>query len=105
MIPLLQGARQQGLAELRRCTQMLIGNRTLMDAFMSSVEEFVCSASFSQAVAAARKGAKGTRQMAAALGRASYVGQDRFVEEGGIPDPGALRVVSISRAPEERLGA
>ncbi|KAF5022478.1 hypothetical protein F66182_5450 [Fusarium sp. NRRL 66182] len=92
---LIQQALQGGLDELCRYTPARIGHRTLMDALIPFVKAYALENSLKAALSEARKGAESTRQMAAALGRASYVGQDRFDEEGGIPDPGALGVVSI----------
>ncbi|KAF4343892.1 dihydroxyacetone kinase 2 [Fusarium beomiforme] len=91
----IQKALQGGLDELCRYTPARIGHRTLMDALIPFVKNYALDGSLKAALAEARKGAESTRQMVAALGRASYVGQDRFDEEGGIPDPGALGVVSI----------
>lgn len=94
---LIQQALQSGIEELSKYTPARIGHRTLMDALMPFVATYAESNSLETAIAAARKGAEATRKMTAALGRASYVGQARFDEEGGIPDPGALGVVSILR--------
>lgn len=94
---------QSGLDELCRYTPARIGHRTLMDALIPFINTFATSKTLETAIAEAHKGAEGTRQMAAALGRASYVGQDRFDEEGGIPDPGALGVVSILRGVDNAL--
>ncbi|KAH7131499.1 Dak1 domain-containing protein [Dactylonectria estremocensis] len=103
---LIRAALQSGLDELCRYTPARIGHRTLMDALIPFVAAFSraeAPSSLESAVADARAGAEGTRNMAAALGRASYVGQDRFDDEGGIPDPGALGVVSILRGVEAAL--
>ncbi|KPM34506.1 Dihydroxyacetone kinase 2 [Neonectria ditissima] len=101
---LLGPALQGGLDELCRYTPARIGHRTLMDALIPFVSAFNADGRpLGSAIADARAGAEGTRQMAAALGRASYVGQDRFDDEGGIPDPGALGVVSILRGVEAAL--
>ncbi|RFN44457.1 dak2-dihydroxyacetone kinase [Fusarium flagelliforme] len=89
---LIQEALQSGLDELCRYTPARIGHRTLMDALIPFVKNYTLDGSLKSALAEARKGAESTRQMTASLGRASYVGQDRFDEEGGIPDPGALGV-------------
>ncbi|KAF9767327.1 hypothetical protein IL306_000117 [Fusarium sp. DS 682] len=91
----IQKALQGGLDELCRYTPARIGHRTLMDALIPFVKNYALDGSLQAALVGACKGAESTRQMVAALGRASYVGQDRFDEEGGIPDPGALGVVSI----------
>lgn len=100
---LIKKSLQGGLEELCRYTPARVGHRTLMDALIPFVNAYAGEGSLEAAIAEARKGAEGTRKMAAALGRASYVGQDRFDEEGGIPDPGALGVVSILRGVEEVL--
>ncbi|CAG7555353.1 unnamed protein product, partial [Fusarium equiseti] len=100
---LIQEALQSGLDELCRYTPARIGHRTLMDALIPFVKNYTLDGSLKGALAEARKGAESTRQMAASLGRASYVGQDRFDEEGGIPDPGALGVVSILEGLSEGL--
>ncbi|UPL03744.1 hypothetical protein LCI18_014678 [Fusarium solani-melongenae] len=100
---LIKKSLQGGLEELCRYTPARVGHRTLMDALIPFVNAYAGQDSLEAAIAEARKGAEGTRKMAAALGRASYVGQDRFDEEGGIPDPGALGVVSILRGVEEVL--
>ncbi|RBQ77129.1 hypothetical protein FVER14953_10244 [Fusarium verticillioides] len=91
----IQQALQSGLDELCRYTPARIGHRTLMDALIPFVKNYSLDGSLRAALVEARKGAESTQQMVAALGRASYVGQDRFDEEGGIPDPGALGIVSI----------
>ncbi|KAF4960649.1 hypothetical protein FGADI_818 [Fusarium gaditjirri] len=91
----IQQALWSGLDELCRYTPARIGHRTLMDALIPFIKNYSTDGSLKAASAEARKGAESTRQMVATLGRASYVGQDRFDEEGGIPDPGALGVVSI----------
>lgn len=93
---LIQRALQGGLDELCRYTPARVGHRTLMDALIPFVAAYA-DGHLEDAIDAAAKGAASTKKMAAKLGRASYVGQDRFDEEGGIPDPGALGVVSILR--------
>lgn len=97
-IPMLMGeALKDGLEELCKFTLARQGHRTLMDALIPFLHTFGKDQDFDQAFQAAQKGCERTRNMEAALGRASYVGKDRFVENGGIPDPGALGVVSILR--------
>ncbi|KAF5973769.1 regulatory for the arginine catabolic pathway [Fusarium coicis] len=94
----IQQALQSGLDELCRYTPARIGHRTLMDALIPFVKNYSLDGSLKAALVEARKGAENTRQMVAALGRASYVGQDRFDEEGGIPDPGALGIPTTVKA-------
>lgn len=67
-----------------------------MDALIPFVEA-VQNTSLQNAYQEARNGADATRAMEAVLGRASYVGKEIFTEQDGIPDPGALGVVSVLR--------
>lgn len=96
-------ALEEGLEELYKFTLARQGQRTLMDALIPFVNIFSRDRNFQEAFQAAQKGCEGTRTMEASLGRASYVGKDRFVENGGIPDPGALGVISILRGLERAL--
>ena len=94
----LAEALQSGLTELCKYTSARVGSRTLMDALIPAVEALHKNAQDLQgAVAAARSGAESTRGMDAKLGRASYVAKEQLGSEaeGGVPDPGALGVVSI----------
>lgn len=94
---LIAAALRSGLTELCKYTSARKGHRTLMDALIPFVEVFEESCDLVKAGAAAKKGAEGTRELKAALGRASYVGSELFEAEGGIPDPGALGLVSVVR--------
>ncbi|KAK4106416.1 Dak1-domain-containing protein [Parathielavia hyrcaniae] len=93
----LAEALRMGLAELCRYTSARVGFRTIMDALIPFVEAFHESPeSLSEAVAAACIGAEKTTRMDAKLGRASYVTKEQLnSEKEGLPDPGALGVVSI----------
>jgi triose/dihydroxyacetone kinase / FAD-AMP lyase (cyclizing) len=91
---LLSGSLQDALDELCKYTLARQGHRTLMDALIPFVET-LGKDGFAAAYEQARLGAEGTKSMKAAMGRASYVGAEVFAENGGIPDPGALGVVSI----------
>jgi triose/dihydroxyacetone kinase / FAD-AMP lyase (cyclizing) len=86
---------QYGLAELCKYTSARKGHRTLMDALIPFVDTFAETRDLGQARKAALEGAESTKVMAALLGRASYVAKEQFDCEGGIPDPGALGVVSV----------
>ena len=89
---------QHGLSELCRYTSARVGSRTLMDALIPAVEALHANADdLAAAVVAARTGAESTKRMDAKLGRASYVAKEQLSaeKEGGVPDPGALGVVSI----------
>jgi dihydroxyacetone kinase len=94
---LVAEALQQGLSELCRYTSARVGSRTIMDALIPFVETLhEKPGDLRAAVAAASAGAEKTRRMEAKLGRASYVAKEQLsLEEDGIPDPGALGVVSV----------
>jgi dihydroxyacetone kinase len=88
-------ALQHGLTELCKYTSARIGHRTLMDALIPFVETYSEACNLEQARNAASEGAEGTRVLEAKLGRASYVAKEQFNRLGGVPDPGALGVVSV----------
>ncbi|KAK4033253.1 dihydroxyacetone kinase [Parachaetomium inaequale] len=94
---LVAEALQQGLDELCKYTSARVGSRTIMDALIPFVETLHENPEdLGAAVAAASVGAERTRRMDAKLGRESYVAKDQLdLEEEGIPDPGALGVVSV----------
>lgn len=88
----------KGLEDLFKFTTAREGHRTLMDTLIPFVTTFSNTGQdFDAAFEAARQGCEKTKVMEALLGRASYVGKGRFEENGGIPDPGALGVLSILR--------
>ncbi|KAH8679521.1 Dak1 domain-containing protein [Tricladium varicosporioides] len=91
----LAEALQSGLVELCRYTGARKGHRTLMDALIPFIEMFSKTLNLKKAVKSASEGAENTREMGAFFGRASYVAKEQFKKEGGIPDPGALGVVSV----------
>jgi dihydroxyacetone kinase len=86
-----------GLAELCKYTSARVGSRTILDALIPFVEAlYEKPEDTGAAVAAARAGAEKTRRMDAKLGRASYVTKEQLnSEKEGVPDPGALGVVTI----------
>ncbi|OBU00123.1 hypothetical protein VE01_01890 [Pseudogymnoascus verrucosus] len=88
-------ALNSGVAQLCRYTSARKGHKTLMDALIPFTEAFASGSSLEAAVMEARNGAEATRKLDAVLGRASYVGKEIFEVEGGIPDPGAMGVVSV----------
>ena len=100
----IYSALNTGLCELYKYTLARKGNRTLMDALIPFVETLQQTGRLADGYSAARSGAESTRLMHAAMGRASYVGSDVFAQHGGIPDPGALGVVSVIRGIIEALG-
>jgi dihydroxyacetone kinase len=100
----LSSALQEGLIELCRYTAARKGHKTLMDALFPFVESFAETLDFGKAIELANEGAGGTRTLDAVLGRASYVSKDNFEREGGVPDPGALGVVTCLRGIQKALG-
>lgn len=91
-------ALSKGLENLFKFTTAREGHRTLMDTLIPFVTTFSNTGQdFDAAFEAAQQGCEKTKVMEALLGRASYVGKTRFEENGGIPDPGALGVLSILR--------
>lgn len=93
---MIAGALQQGLKELCKYTSARVGGRTMMDALIPFVETLASANNLKTAVDAAVQGADKTRKMDALLGRASYVAKEQFsLEEGGLPDPGALGIVAL----------
>lgn len=92
----IRSALKSGLEELYKYTLARKGHRTLMDALIPFVES-IQNQNLREAYLEAKKGADGTVNMGAAMGRASYVAKEILGEEGGVPDPGALGVVSVIR--------
>lgn len=96
MLALISRALQHGLLELYQYTYARRGHRTLMDALIPFVETLAKDdLDLKKACTAAADAAEGTRFLSATFGRASYVNKDQFDKESGIPDPGALGVVSV----------
>lgn len=91
----LAATANQAYADLCKYTNARPGDRTLMDALGPFVEKWKESGDVVAALEAAWSGSEGTRELVAKFGRASYVGQEEFDKEGGIPDPGALGVASL----------
>ncbi|OBT85647.1 hypothetical protein VE02_05804 [Pseudogymnoascus sp. 03VT05] len=91
----IRAALSSGVAQLCRYTAARKGHKTLMDALIPFTETFASGSSLEAAVMEARNGAEATWKLDAVLGRASYVGKEIFEGEGGIPDPGAMGVVSV----------
>jgi dihydroxyacetone kinase len=65
-----------------------------VDALAPAVAELARGGTFAQAARAAAEGARGTAELLARRGRASYVG-DRA---RGVPDPGAVGVALLFQA-------
>ncbi len=82
-------AGKDALERLQTYTTATTGDKTLLDALIPFVEALVGGKSLALAVSAAQKGAEGTKDMNAGLGRATYVAEK---EGKGVPDPGAVGV-------------
>lgn len=80
---------------LFKYTKARIGGRTLVDTLQPFVDTLHNTGDLAAAVAAAKKSCEATRQLQAKFGRASYVDDDDFKAEGGIPDPGAVGLLAI----------
>ncbi|KAI9840754.1 MAG: hypothetical protein M1837_001328 [Sclerophora amabilis] len=79
-------ALQHSMGSLAKYTPAQPGDRTLVDALYPFVETLTESGDVQKAAEAARKGAEGTKDMKASLGRTVYVGGEEW---HGVPDPGA----------------
>ncbi|MGZ8177263.1 dihydroxyacetone kinase family protein [Williamsia sp. SKLECPSW1] len=88
----LVGTLRTGVVEALRRIQELggaqVGDNTLVDALSPAADALAAGSSLSVVASAAADGAESTRELVAARGRASYVG-DRA---RGVVDPGALVV-------------
>ncbi|KAH8596905.1 Dak1 domain-containing protein [Bisporella sp. PMI_857] len=95
---ILSIAAGRALKDLFRYTRARKGSRTMMDVLIPFIENISSDPSgLTEALEAARQGMESTKKMKALFGRASYVDQGIFEreEEGGIPDAGALGLLSI----------
>lgn len=99
---LAEGA-TEGLAAIQRVGEARVGDKTLVDALSPAVDALRSLApdtgldkAFEAAATAAVDGARGTRDIRARRGRASYVG-DHAV---GVPDPGAVTIGLLFGASE-----
>jgi len=96
---IIAAAGAQALTELYKYTHARQGSRTLMDVLIPFIEKISSNPSAPQeALEAAIRGMEAAKKMAASFGRASYVNAGVFQEEGGIPDAGALGLLSILSA-------
>lgn len=102
---LLADALAQSLGELCTYTSARQGSRTIMDALIPFVKTLHQDPhDLAAAISAARAGAEQTRRMDAKLGRASYVTKEQFESvKDGVPDPGAMGVVSVLEGIEAGL--
>ncbi|WP_067669191.1 dihydroxyacetone kinase subunit DhaL [Nocardia miyunensis] len=99
---LAEGA-AEGLAAIQRVGEAQVGDKTLVDALSPAVDALRSLPSdtgvdeaFQAAATAAVDGARGTRDIRARRGRASYVGDHAI----GVPDPGAVTIGLLFGASE-----
>ncbi|MEU0497568.1 dihydroxyacetone kinase subunit DhaL [Mycobacterium sp. NPDC006124] len=77
-----------GLAAITRVGEAEVGDRTMVDALAPAVETLSRTEDLAAAADAAAAGARGTADLRARMGRASYLGE----RAKGEPDPGAMGV-------------
>lgn len=83
-----------GVARIREVGGAAPGDSTMVDALQPAADALLAFGELGAAVAAARVGAEGTAALRPSLGRSSYLG-DRAV---GVPDPGAVAIVTVLEA-------
>ncbi|KAK6205420.1 Dak1 domain-containing protein [Scheffersomyces amazonensis] len=76
-------------------TRARTGGRTLVDVLQPFIDELYKSKDLSAALTKAHEGRDNTLNLKAKFGRASYVNEEAFQTEGGIPDPGAVGLLAI----------
>jgi len=77
-----------GLAAITRVGEAAVGDRTMVDALAPAVETLSRTEDFGATADAAAAGARGTADLRARMGRASYLGE----RAKGEPDPGAMGI-------------
>ncbi|KAI5954661.1 DAK2 [Candida jiufengensis] len=80
---------------LFKYTKARVGGRTLVDTLQPFVDTYYETNDLQKAVEAARNGCESTKKLHASFGRASYVNEEDFKVEGGIPDPGAVGLLAL----------
>lgn len=80
---------------LFKYTKARVGGRTLVDTLQPFVDSLKKSGDLKEALKSAQAGCESTKKLQASFGRASYVNEDEFKAEGGIPDPGAVGLLAI----------
>ena len=88
---------------LFKYTRARVGGRTLIDTLQPFVDALHKTGDLTKAVEAANKGCEETKNLHASFGRASYVNEEEFKAEGGIPDPGAVGVLALIKGFTEKL--
>lgn len=88
-------AARHALATLMTYTKARVGDRTLMDTLCPFIDSLNTTGdNLLQAVDAACKGAEGTSELSAKLGRSSYLSNDQVLD-AGIPDAGAYGLAQL----------
>ncbi|KAL2127135.1 hypothetical protein VTI74DRAFT_11266 [Chaetomium olivicolor] len=90
------------LQHLEQYTPAKVGDRTVMDTLIPFAEAMEGSQSLEDGVAAAMKGAEGTKTLKPRLGRATYVGAGLDGKELP-PDPGAWGAMIVIRGLKEAM--
>lgn len=80
---------------LFKYTKARKGGRTLVDTLQPFVDALEESGDLNILMEEAVKGCNSTSHLQAKFGRASYVNEQDFKVEGGIPDPGAVGLLAI----------
>ncbi|EGW32380.1 uncharacterized protein SPAPADRAFT_139806 [Spathaspora passalidarum NRRL Y-27907] len=80
---------------LFKYTRARVGGRTLVDTLQPFVDGLKKTGDLKEAVESAKKGCESTKHLHASFGRASYVNEQEFKAEGGVPDPGAVGLLAI----------
>ncbi|EMG49713.1 DAK Dihydroxyacetone kinase [Candida maltosa Xu316] len=88
---------------LFKYTRARVGGRTLIDTLQPFVDTLHETGDLDKAVESATKGCEETKNLHASFGRASYVNEDEFKAEGGIPDPGAVGLLALIKGFTEKV--
>ncbi|KAK6463020.1 Dak1 domain-containing protein [Scheffersomyces coipomensis] len=89
---------------LFKYTKARVGGRTLVDVLQPFIDELYDTQDLKSALAKGKQGCEDTLKLShAKFGRASYVNEDMFKLEGGIPDPGAVGLLAILQGFIENL--
>ncbi|KAI5961428.1 DAK2 [Candida pseudojiufengensis] len=80
---------------LFKYTKARVGGRTLIDTLQPFIDTLHETKDLNKALEAAEKGCEKTKNLHASFGRSSYVNEEDFKVEGGIPDPGAVGVLAL----------
>lgn len=85
-------ALKAALEQLMKYTNARLGDRTMMDTLIPFIDTLTASGDEKQAIAKAKEGMGGTKQMEAKLGRSTYLDESAT---RGVPDPGAYGLLVL----------